>query len=108
MGAVFVLIPRLAPGWCASEGVVGSSTRVIWLQIMSLVQMGLGLSYFARRTMVGLASLLEYSALPSMAQGTLVRAPQPALLARPNLAARSLAPITAALQNGLLDQRRAA
>jgi len=56
MGAVFALMARIAPGWIDS-----SSTRQIWLQIMSLVQMGLGLAYFARRTFVGLASLLEYT-----------------------------------------------
>lgn len=103
MGAVFALMSRVAPSWIDS-----SSTRQIWLQIMSLVQMGLGLAYFARRTFVGLASLLEYTPRPAFAHRIPARAPQPVLLPRPTLASRSLAPITAALQNGLLDQRRAA
>ena len=103
MGAVFALLPRIAPGLFPATGADGSSTRMIWLQIMSLLQMGLGLSYFAHRTIVGLASLLVYAPRPALA-----RVPQPALVARPAFAAvRSLSPISA-LQSGLIEQRQAA
>ena len=44
------------------SGIDGSSTREIWLQIMSFVLMGLGVSYFAQRTLVGFASLLAVAA----------------------------------------------
>lgn len=104
MGAVFALLPRIAPSLCPATGMDGSSTRMIWLQIMSLLQMGLGLSYFARRTFVGLGSLLVYSPRPISTQ----RAPQPIMVPRPARAVRSLSPIGAALQGGLLEQRQAA
>lgn len=106
VGAVFALIPRYAPGWCESTGLDGSSTRQLWLQIMSFVLMGLGLVHFARRTMVGLASLLEYT--PQPAQATLaLRGAQPAYV-RPALVVPQLTPIDVAFKGGLLDQRRAA
>src|SRR5215216_2724770 len=61
VGALFALVPRLAPSLCPFTGVDGSSTRMIWLQIMSTLLLGIGLSYFARRSIIGLASLLEYT-----------------------------------------------
>ena len=106
VGAVFALIPRYAPGWCESTGLDGSSTRLIWLQIMSLVLMGLGLAHFARRTLVGLASLLEYIPQPASAR-VVLPAPRPVPV-RPALAVPQLSPIKVAFKGGLLDQRRAA
>jgi hypothetical protein len=107
VGAVFALIPRYAPGWCESTGLDGSSTRLIWLQIMSLVLMSLGLAHFARRTLVGLDSLLEYTT-PQPAPATVVlRTARPAPV-RPTLAVPQLSPIDVAFKGGLLDQRRAA
>ena len=103
VGAVFALIPRYAPGWCESTGLDGSSTRLIWLQLMSLVLMGLGLAHFARRTLVGLASLLEYT--PQPAPANVVLRPTPV---RPALAVPQLSTIDVAFKGGLLDQRRAA
>ena len=108
VGAVFALLPRIAPGLFPATGADGSSTRMIWLQIMSLLQMGLGLSYFAHRTIVGLASLLVYAPRPALAHGATTRVPQPASVARPAFAVvRSLSPI-GALQSGLIEQRQAA
>lgn len=106
VGAVFALIPRYAPGWCESTGLDGSSTRLIWLQIMSLVLMGLGLVHFARRTLVGLASLLEYTPQPASAR-VVLPAPR-SVPVRPALAVPQLSPIKVAFKSGLLDQRRAA
>ena len=106
VGAVFALIPRYAPGWCESTGLDGSSTRLIWLQIMSLVLMGLGLAHFARRTLVGLASLLEYTPQPAPANVVLRPARQAPM--RPALAVPQLSSIDVAFKGGLLDQRRAA
>src|SRR5690349_3064991 len=106
VGAVLALIPRFAPGWCPSTGVDGSSTRTIWLQIMSFVQMGLGVSYFAHRTLLGLGSLLEYAPQSAFAAASESRPAIPA--ARPAVAQPALSPIRAAIKGGLLEQRRAA
>ena len=106
VGAVLALIPRFAPGWCPATGADGSSTREIWLQIMSFVQLGLGVSYFAHRTLLGLASLLEYAPQSAFASATESRPAVPVV--RPALAKPALSPIGAALKGGLLDQRRAA
>ncbi|MEO7598969.1 MAG: hypothetical protein ABIV50_08550 [Opitutus sp.] len=107
VGAVCALLPRFAPGVCPFTAVDGSSTRMIWLQIMSTLLMGIGLSYFARRSLTGLASLLEYTPRPTFASST-SRAAQPVLVPRPALVARTLTPIREALNSGLIDQRRAA
>lgn len=104
VGAVFALVLRCAPGF---SGVDTSSTRMLWLQIMSSLLMGLGVSYFARRSLIGLASLLEYTPRPSFARDP-VRPAQPVLAPRPALVARTLTPIREALNSGLIDQRRAA
>jgi hypothetical protein len=107
VGAVLALIPRLAPGLVESAGVDGSSTQTIWLQIMSFVLMGIGVSHFAQRTLVGLASLLEYAPQSAFARATEARPAVPAL--RPVVAtAPALSPIRAAFKGGLMDQRRAA
>ena len=106
VGAVFALVPRLAPSLCPFCGVDGSSTRMIWLQIMSTLLLGIGLSYFARRSIIGLASLLEYTPRPTFAHAA--RPAQPALAPRPALVVRTLTPIREALNGSLIDQRRAA
>jgi hypothetical protein len=100
IGAVFALVPNLAPGLCSADGVDGSS-GAIWLQIMSFILMGISLTYFAHRTLIGLASLLEYTP-PTLATGA-VRVAQPASAPVP-----ALSPIRVALKGGLLDQRRVA
>lgn len=109
VGALFALLPRMAPGLCGVDTLVGgSSTRVLWLQIMSFLQMGLGVSYFAQRTLVGLASLLEYSPQPQFGSTRTAHQPLPAM-ARPFASAvPALSPIRVAIKGGLMDQRRAA
>lgn len=107
VGAVFALLPWFAPGLFPATGMDGSSTRMIWLQIMSVVQLGLGLSYFAHRSIVGLASLMTYTAGDRYARSVEVHTPQPAYSPQP-VALATLSPIRAAFVGGLLDQRRAA
>jgi hypothetical protein len=106
VGAVLALIPRFAPGLVSSTGVDGSSTQTIWLQIMSFVLMGLGVSYFAQRTLIGLASLLEYAPQSAFARATEARPAVP--VARPVVAASAMSPIRVALKGSLIEQRRAA
>lgn len=109
VGAVLALIPRIAPGWCPADGVDGTSTRTIWLQIMSFVQMGLGVSYFANRTLVGLMSLLEYTPQqPGYSTATQVRPALPNAAFRSVLPVPTLSPIRVAIKGGLMDERRAA
>ncbi|HTO03867.1 MAG TPA: hypothetical protein VL069_09210 [Opitutus sp.] len=110
VGAVLALIPRIAPGWCPADGVDGTSTRTIWLQIMSFVQMGLGVAYFANRTLVGLMSLFEYTP-PTARTGYSTATVRPALsnpAFRSVLPVPALSPIRVAIRDGLIDQRRAA
>lgn len=80
---------------------------MIWLQIMSVLQLGLGLSYFAHRSIVGLASLMVYTPAAGYGRALAVPTPQPAFSPRP-VATGTLSPIRAAFKGGLLDQRRAA
>jgi hypothetical protein len=105
VGAVLALIPRVAPGLCLPSGVDGTSAREIWLQIMSFVLMGLGVWHFAGRTLVGLASLLEYTPRTSFHTATEARPAFPTM--RP-VAAMPISPIHVAFKGGLMEQRRAA
>jgi hypothetical protein len=72
---------------------------------MSFVLMGLGVSYFAQRTLVGFASLLEYTPQTSyraVGQG------RPAMPSARPVVTMPLSPIRVAFKGGLMDQRRAA
>jgi hypothetical protein len=60
VGTVFGLLPRFAPGWCPATGVDGTSGREIWLQLMSVLLIGVAVSLIVRRTLSVIASLLEY------------------------------------------------
>ncbi len=60
VGTVFGLLPRFAPGWCPATGVDGTSAREIWLQLMSVLLIGVAVSLIVRRTLGVIASLLEY------------------------------------------------
>lgn len=43
IGLGMILLPQLAPAWCASaDGLAASSTRVLWLETMGVLQFGLG------------------------------------------------------------------
>ncbi|ACB74854.1 hypothetical protein [Opitutus terrae] len=60
IGAVFGLLPSLVPEWCPATGPDGSSTRALWLGLMSTVMISIALSYFGRRILGSLALLLEH------------------------------------------------
>ena len=106
VGAVLAVIPRFAGGASLWAGIDAMSASTLWLQIMSFVLLGLGLSYFAQRTLVGLASLLEYTPQTARQAATQTRTAIP--VARPMTPIPALSPIRAAFKNGLVDQRRAA
>lgn len=60
IGAVFGLLPNLAPEWCPVTGPDGSSTRALWLGLMSTVLISVALGYFGRRILGSVALLLEH------------------------------------------------
>jgi hypothetical protein len=110
VGSVLALIPRIAPGWCVA-GTTGA--REAWLQMMSLIQIGMALSHFARRGFRALVALMEYNpqqmsaavAVPVI--GVLAEASQVAIRARER--ARTFLPRPKGLKTGLLQsQARAA
>jgi hypothetical protein len=72
---------------------------------MSFVLMGLGVWHFAGRTLVGLASLLEYTPQTSFRTATEAR---PVFAKVRPVVAMPLSPIRVAFKSGLMDQRRAA
>lgn len=45
LGLALWLLPSVAPAWFPHSAVDGSSTRALWLEVMGLVQLGLGASY---------------------------------------------------------------
>jgi hypothetical protein len=102
VGAVLAVIPRFAGGASLSAGIDAMSASTLWLQFMSFVLMGLGVAYFAQRSLVGLASLLEYTPQTAYRPATQTRTAMP--VARPLTPVPALSPIRAAL----IDQRRAA
>ena len=84
--------------------------ETIWLQIMSFVQLGLGVSYFAHRTLLGLASLLEYAPQSAFASATESRPAVPVVRPRwQSLLFRRSAPLSRAVCSisvGLRDLNR--
>ena len=106
VGAVLAVIPRFAGGASFAAGIDSMSVSTLWLQIMSFVLMGLGVSYFAQRTFIGLASLLEYTSQTGYRTATQTRTAMP--VARPLTPVPALSPIRAAFKGSLIDQRRAA
>jgi hypothetical protein len=49
-------LPALAPGWFPPNGVDGSNGRVIWLELMALVQAGWSTSYLFSRWVAPIAA----------------------------------------------------
>lgn len=122
LGTMLGLLPRIAPGWCHVTESEFASTRELWLQTMSFVQLGLAGVYFIRRLAAYLASVMEYSVIAVPVQEQLpdavgemafaveeiavVPIRRPALAAR--LRPRSMLPLPVAFKSaGLLDQRAA-
>ena len=113
LGAVQWFLPHLAPAWCVANGVEGSSVRGLWLDLMGMVQIGIALGYFLRRTGSALARAMRYD--------------PPLLAARAQISARKIqpaigwtqraiagrrhtwadAPVPMALESALLEPRRA-
>lgn len=117
VGAVLGALPTLAPGLCAPTGVGGSSTRELWLEVMSTVLITIAMTCFARRILSSLGALLEYT--PARAEAALelpaVVEPQPGVSMIPmHASVRRIRPRTrlplpvATLDAGLLEPRRAA
>ena len=119
VGAVLGSLPQLAPEWCPATGVDGSSTRALWLQIMSYLQLGLAGCYFLRRAASALAAALVYSpatgdaATATSAVARPVAAPrlQPVWARRRRAVVRSrprsVLPLPVAFNSALLDRRAA-
>lgn len=118
VGAALGSLPQLAPEWCPATGVDGSSTRALWLQIMSYLQLGLAGCYFLRRAGSALAAALVYSpssaktavSIPAMAQPVPATRLQPAWARRRSTARlhpRSVLPLPVAFNSALLDRRAA-
>ena len=63
LGAVMTALPYVAPGLCPATGFDGTSTRAVWLEVMGLLQFGLGASYLAsvayRFALVRIATLRD-------------------------------------------------
>lgn len=131
LGTVLGLMPRLAPGWCHVTSLESASTRELWLQFMSFVQIGLAGVYFLGRLGIYFATVMEtpttlkpayaYNQLPDeigesafaleheaqpVAWAPVRRVARPALVARRRR--QTVLPIPVAFESGLLEQSRAA
>lgn len=117
-GVISGLLPRWFPGLCEATGVDGSSTRELWLQVMSFVQVSLAGYYFLYRVCAWLGEVMPFT--PALDE-TVAPLPRPAVAARVAAPAwrrvstgqtrvrPAILPLpVAAFDAGLLDQRRAA
>lgn len=116
VGAVFGLLPTLAPSWCPATGVDGSSTRALWLEVMSTVLITIAMAHFGRRILASVATLLEQGRrvadeatpafeMPSAEEvATLVARRRPAPLPM----SRSPLPLPVAFGPALAESQRAA
>ncbi len=64
VGLVLQQIPHWAPSWCTGLAGDGSSTRLIWLQLMGTLQIGIAGFYFVRSTGGVLTKLMRYEPRP--------------------------------------------
>lgn len=121
LGTVFGLMPRIAPGWSHVTSVDSLSTRELWLQVMSFVQIGLAGVYFFGRVCAYFASVMEFTTAsglrdrhPDFAGDYAVPSEEFAVvpMRRPVVAPRlrpaAILPIPVAFKSGLIEQRRAA
>lgn len=54
-------------GWCGSEGANVSSAQSLWLSVMSTLQIGIAMTYFAGRILSSLGVLMETTVTPAKA-----------------------------------------
>lgn len=54
-------------GWVGSNGADVSSAQSLWLSVMSTLQIGIAMTYFAGRILASLGVLMETTATPVMA-----------------------------------------
>jgi hypothetical protein len=59
IGTVMLILPRFAPGLCPRNGFDGSSGRELWLQVMGMLQTGLGVSGFMRSAWAAVLDAIE-------------------------------------------------
>jgi hypothetical protein len=64
IGSVMELLPVIFPAWFPRDGGDLASTRGLWLDIMGVVQIGLGAGYIVRAHFVP-ATLRIFSAIPA-------------------------------------------
>jgi hypothetical protein len=55
-GSVMGLLPAVFPSWFPPTGADESSTRALWLDVMGMVQAGMGLSFLIRVQLIPFAS----------------------------------------------------
>lgn len=119
IGTVSGLVPRMAPGLFEAVGADGSSGRVLWLQLMSWVQIGLAGGFFLQRVLAAAAMVMEHDSqratVASEALPETVPAPDASavvLMRQPTLAlrmrSRAVMVVPVVLKAGLLEQRQAA
>jgi hypothetical protein len=51
-------------GWCGTDGADVSSAQSLWLSVMSTLQIGIAMTYFAGRVLSSLGVLMETTATP--------------------------------------------
>lgn len=114
VGALFGSIPNFAPGWCPLNGVDGSSTRGLWLEVMSTLQIGIAMTYFAARILASIGALLESAPTMMEAEVELPVAIEPQASASVVRASvrrtrpATILPLPVGLESELLESRRAA
>jgi len=104
VGLTLGLIPRIAPGWCL-PGINGTSSRVLWLETMSVLQIGMAVTCMTRRAFAALTTLMEYDPRRAAAAAA---AALPHAMARARERAQNLLPMPNSLKTGLLEQQTGA
>jgi hypothetical protein len=114
VGVLLARVPHLAPHWLGLPSVDGSTTREIWLRVMSWVQLGIGGGYLAGRLLNAIAGLLAFT--PPAPEEVVSAAVAPRVVPLRTVRARSTVPVVprpalplpASFDAGLLESRRAA
>jgi hypothetical protein len=70
LGSVMGFLPMVFPSWFPPTGADQSSTHALWLDVMGLVQAGMGLSFLVRVQLIPFASRI-FSTIPASETGSL-------------------------------------